>query len=72
MTMFNLKTLSALCMAAVVTLVARALPPLDAPVTLAILVAVGAATYGAWLALFARGTVRELIAVVRKRPLDGA
>ena len=64
--------IAALGMAAVVTLVARALPPLDAPVTLAILVAVGAATYGAWLALFARGTVRELIAVVRKRPLDGA
>ena len=40
-----------------------------APVQLAILVGVGAATYGGWLALFARGTVRELIAILRKRPM---
>ena len=61
--------IAAIGMAVVVTLVDRALPPLDAPVRMAMLVGIGAATYGAWLALFARGTVRELIAVIRKRPV---
>ena len=56
-------------MATVVMGVDALLPPLAPPVRLAALVAVGAATYGSWLALFARGTVGELIAVLRKRPL---
>lgn len=63
---------AAIGMAVVVTLVDRSLPPLAPPARLAVLVAIGAATYGAWLALFARGTVRELIAVVRKRPVPAA
>lgn len=63
---------AAISMAIVVTLVDGLLPPLAAPVRLALLVVVGAATYGAWLAAFARPTVRELIAVVRKRPVPAA
>lgn len=59
---------AALGMAIVVTLADRALPALPPASRLAVLVAVGAATYGAWLALFARATLDELIAVVRKRP----
>ena len=61
--------IAAAVMAGVVRLVETLLPPLAPPVQLAILVGVGAATYGGWLALFARGTVRELIAILRKRPL---
>jgi len=61
--------IAAAAMAGVVRLVEALLPPLAPPVQLAILVGVGAATYGSWLALFARGTVRELIAILRKRPL---
>lgn len=60
---------AAIGMAVVVTLADRALPPLEAPVRLVVLVAVGGVTYGAWLALFARRTVAELVAVVRKRPV---
>lgn len=59
-------------MAIVVVVVDGALPPLAAPVRLAILVATGVATYGTWLAIFARATVRELIAVIRKRPAPTA
>jgi O-antigen/teichoic acid export membrane protein len=61
--------IAAIGMAIVVTLVDRSLPPLGPPARLAVLVAVGAATYGAWLAVFARTTVRELVAMVRKRPV---
>ncbi|NIJ31118.1 O-antigen/teichoic acid export membrane protein [Sphingomonas insulae] len=61
--------IAAVGMAIVVMMVDHALPPLAAPIRLAILVAAGAVTYGAWLAMFARGTVRELIAVIRKRPV---
>lgn len=64
--------LAAIGMGVVVTLVDHALPPLGAPVRLIALVTIGALTYGAWLALFARNTVRELIAVVRKRPVPVA
>ncbi|MFZ5793850.1 MAG: lipopolysaccharide biosynthesis protein [Sphingomonas sp.] len=60
--------LAALAMALVVTLVDEALPAMQAFPRLAILVAVGAGAYGGWLALFARGVVREMIAVVRKQP----
>ncbi len=64
--------IAALAMALVVTLVDHELPPLAAAPRLAILVVVGAATYGVWLARFARDTVRELIAMVRKRPMAPA
>ncbi|MGP7795863.1 lipopolysaccharide biosynthesis protein [Sphingomonas sp. CLY1604] len=58
-----------IAMAVVVTLADRTLPPLEPAARLGILVAIGAASYGMWLALFARDTVRELIALVTKRPL---
>ncbi len=58
---------AAIGMALVVAFVDHLLPPIAPPFHLAVLVAVGVATYGAWLATFARGTVRELIAVVRKQ-----
>lgn len=59
---------AAIAMAAIVTLVDRSLPPLDAHWRLAVLVPVGAAVYASWMGLFARPTIRELIAVVRKQP----
>lgn len=62
----------AIGMALAVTVVDRALPPLDPRLRLLVLVAVGAATYGAGLLLFARDTVRELSALVRKRPAAAA
>ena len=49
-----------------VTLVDRALPPLPPLPRLAMLVAVGAAVYAGWLVLFARATLRELIATVKR------
>jgi len=60
---------AAIGMALVVTAADRLLPDAAPVLRLAMLVAIGAATYGAWLALFARGTVRELVAMVRKQPL---
>jgi O-antigen/teichoic acid export membrane protein len=61
--------LCAAAMAVTVRLVDGALPPLAPLPRLAILVSVGALTYGGALLLFARGVVRELIAIVRKQPL---
>ncbi|MGR6329081.1 lipopolysaccharide biosynthesis protein [Sphingomonas sp. XXL09] len=61
--------LAAIGMALVVLAVDRALPPLAPAPRLAVLVAVGVLTYGGTLVLFARTTLRELIAIVRKRPL---
>lgn len=61
--------LAATAMALCVTLVDDALPPLHPVPRLAMLVAVGAAIYGGWLALFARDVLRELLAVMRKRPI---
>ena len=62
-------TLAAGAMAIAVVTVDRALPPLELHQRLAVLIAMGVGVYGLWLALFARPTVRELIAMVRKRPL---
>ena len=61
--------LAALAMALMVTLVDNALPVISPLPRLLMLVAVGGAVYGGWLLLFARGVVRELIAVVRKQPV---
>lgn len=61
--------LAALAMALAVALADHALPPLHPLPRLGVLIAVGAGVYGGWLALFARGVVRELIAVVRKQPV---
>ena len=60
---------AAIAMAAIVTLVDRSLPPLDAHWRLVVLVPVGAAVYASWMGAFARPTIRELIAVVRKQPI---
>lgn len=64
--------LAALAMALCVVLVDDALPPLAPLPRLLILVVTGAIVYGGWLLLFARHVVRELIAVVRKRPMSQA
>ncbi len=63
--------LAAATMALGVMLVAALLPPLPDWPELAILVASGAIIYIAALLLFARGAVRELVAVVRKQPIPG-
>ena len=62
--------LAAIAMALVVTVVDDALPPFGPHVRLLVLIAVGALVYGAWLGLFARASVREFIAIVRKQPLE--
>jgi len=64
--------LAALAMAVAVTLVDRALPPLHPVPRLTILVATGCLVYGGWLLAFSRQVVRELIAIVRHRPLPDA
>jgi O-antigen/teichoic acid export membrane protein len=61
--------LAALVMALGVVMVDHILPPLHPLPRLAILIAAGGAIYGAWLLLFARQVVGELIAIVRKQPL---
>lgn len=57
-------TATALC----VVLVDHALPAMSPFPRLAALVLVGAAVYAGWLTLFARGVLRDLLAVVRKQP----
>jgi O-antigen/teichoic acid export membrane protein len=61
--------LGAIAMAVTVGLVDRSLPALDAPWRLAVLVPIGAAVYATWMLVFARSSVRELIAIVRKQPV---
>jgi O-antigen/teichoic acid export membrane protein len=61
--------LAALGMALAVVLVDDILPPLHPAPRLAILVATGGIVYAGWLMMFARGVVRDLIAIVRKQPL---
>ena len=57
---------AAVAMALVVLLIDRALPPLIPFARLSALVGVGAATYGAWLYVFARSTVDEVITLIRR------
>ncbi len=54
-------------MAVIVSLLARALPPLPALAELALLGTIGAGAYAAWLTVFARDTLDEVIALVRNR-----
>ena len=61
---------AAVAMALVVTLADRALPAMAPQWRLVILIAIGGAAYGAWLLIFSRHVVRELIAIVRKQPLS--
>uniref|UniRef100_UPI00211A8C30 lipopolysaccharide biosynthesis protein n=1 Tax=Sphingomonas sp. TZW2008 TaxID=1917973 RepID=UPI00211A8C30 len=58
--------LAAIAMAAVVTLVDRAIVLPPAP-RLALLGSIGAVTYAAWLVTFARPTVRHTLALIRNR-----
>ena len=60
--------LAAISMAIIVTLVDRTLPPMVPALRLVVLVSVGAAAYGGWLALFARGVLGEVASVVRRQP----
>ena len=62
--------LAALAMAVIVRLLDLTLPPLDPVWRLAALIAVGTVIYTAWLAAFARPTIRELGSLIRKRPLS--
>jgi hypothetical protein len=64
--------LAALVMALAVMVVDRALPPLHPLPHLAILVATGSLVYSAWLLVFARQVVRELVAIIRHRPIQKA
>ena len=61
--------MAALAMAIVVSLVDRALPLMPPQPRLAILALTGGAIYGAWLLTFSRDVVRELFAIVLKKPL---
>ncbi|MCX8476587.1 MAG: lipopolysaccharide biosynthesis protein [Sphingomonas sp.] len=54
-------------MAVIVSLLARILPPMPALAELVLLTAAGVAAYGGWLALFARDTLDEVVALVRNR-----
>lgn len=60
---------AALAMGLAVTLVDRSLPALRPVPHLLILIAVGGAAYAAWMWTFSRGVIRELLAIVLKRPL---
>ena len=62
--------IASLAMGLMVTLVDRALPALEVHLRLAALVATGAAVYAGWLGLFSRTLVRELIATVRREPVQ--
>lgn len=59
--------LASLAMALVVAIVDGMLPQMGALPRLVLLVCTGAATYGAWLTLFARPTLRQVIDLVRGR-----
>lgn len=59
--------LAGLAMATIVALADAALPPLSPTARLIALVGIGGAAYGAWIGLFARATLVELIDFVRRR-----
>jgi len=59
--------LAATGMALIVSLLAKGMAPTSAVTQLAFLVCAGATAYGAWLLVFARGTIDEVLAMVRSR-----
>ncbi len=61
--------LAALVMATGVALLDAALPPMAVQMRLAMLITAGAGLYSAWLILFARPLVRELVAATRRQPM---
>lgn len=58
---------AAVAMAIIVSLLAYVLPPMPALTQLLLLGAAGVVAYGGWLALFARDTLDEVIALIRNR-----
>jgi hypothetical protein len=58
---------AATAMALIVSLLARVLPPMPSLAQLVLLGCTGALVYGGWLALFARDTLVEVIALIRNR-----
>ncbi|WP_233503677.1 lipopolysaccharide biosynthesis protein [Sphingomonas psychrotolerans] len=58
---------AAVAMALIVSLLARVLPPMPALAQLALLGCAGVMAYGGWLALFARETLDEVVALIRNR-----
>jgi len=58
---------AAVAMALIVSLLARVLPPMPALAQLGLLGGAGVLAYGGWLALFARETLDEVVALVRNR-----
>ncbi|MDT8761037.1 lipopolysaccharide biosynthesis protein [Sphingomonas psychrotolerans] len=58
---------AAVAMALIVSLVARVMPPMPAFAALTVLGCTGVLAYGGWLALFARETLDELVALIRNR-----
>jgi O-antigen/teichoic acid export membrane protein len=59
--------LAAVAMGLIVSLLDGVLPPMPPAVRLGFLAATGVTAYGAWLAVFARGTIDEVVAMVRTR-----
>lgn len=64
--------LAATAMALIVSLLGRLLPAMPPVAELAFLVCTGAAIYGAWMMIFARGTIDEVVAMLRRRPAPAA
>jgi O-antigen/teichoic acid export membrane protein len=62
--------LAAAGMALIVTLLDDGLPAMTPLSHLAFLACTGVAAYGAWLAVFAKGTIEEVIDMVRKRKAE--
>jgi O-antigen/teichoic acid export membrane protein len=60
-------TLAATGMALIVSLLDKGLGPMEPVTHLGFLVCAGAAAYGAWLLIFARSTVDEVVGMVRSR-----
>lgn len=60
--------LGAAAMAITVSLVDRQLPPMEPAPRLMVLVCLGAAAYGGWLALFAKGVLSDVATLIRRQP----
>ena len=61
--------LAAIAMALIIGLIDRGIRPLAVPLRLTILVMAGASIYAAWLYVFSRPAIRDLMAVVRRQPV---
>ncbi len=61
--------LAAIAMALINGLIDRGIRPLGVPLRLTILVMAGASIYAAWLYVFSRPAIRDLMGVVRRQPV---